>query len=907
VLRRYFANSPRFRTIKAESCDSDNKPVIGPTGSERPPRLVLRFAVYSALALAIAGLSMLVVIRHEAQLQAERELTADANRAAASVASHLTPADLAAPVHEPKRLAELDALFEPELMDNVIRVKLWRRDGTVLYSTDHTLIGRRVDEADELQEVLAGEPIREAGHLNDEGGTGENVKVISAYVSLRLKGERKPRAVLEFYNDYGPIAAQAGSTVKPVALALGLALVLLFASLFPILTQVTKALEQRSKRLEKQADELERTLNERKQAVASLRDAESRCRALVEQLPLVTYVSAIDKPGFSSYVSPQIEALLGYSPEEWLATPNLFWRVVHEDDAERVRGEHRKGYAAGRPFSTQYRLVTRDGRVVWVEDQVIVVTDGDGTPVQAQGFLLDITHRKAAETALADSEERFRTLVGNVPGVIFRCEIDSDWTMEYLSDEIEDLVGYPARDFIKRERAYGDMVHPEDRQRLEDEVGAAVAEDRPYTTQYRVVHADRSVRHVVERGKAVVSGGRHKLDGAIFDVTEQRVAEAERLKLASIVESSDDAIMAASVDGRLSSWNSGAEHLFGFTAEEVLGKPISILAPIDRQDEPFAIFQEMMEGKSIAHHETVRRRKDGTLIDVSFTFSPLIDQTGTVIGASAIAHDITERKRAEQERERLLHELEAQNERLRELDRLKDEFVALVSHELRTPLTSIRGYLELVLEEEGALTDEQRQFLGVVERNAHRLLALVGDLLFLAQIEAGKLSLEVGAVDLAAIAAESVETARPLAEEKGITVTLATGPLALIAGDRARLAQLLDNLISNGIKFTPAEGRVDVRVRGERGHAVIEVRDTGMGIPADEQEHLFERFFRTTKATEQAIPGTGLGLAISKAIVHAHGGRITFASSESSGTTFRVSIPIRQLAPEPLEAAEVAS
>ena len=184
--------------------------------------------------------------------------------------------------------------------------------------------------------------------------------------------------------------------------------------------------------------------------------------------------------------------------------------------------------------------------------------------------------------------------------------------------------------------------------------------------------------------------------------------------------------------------------------------------------------------------------------------------------------------------------------------------------------------------------------------------SLVGDLLFLAQIEAGKLSLEVGAVDLSAIAAESVETARPLAEEKDITVTLATGPLALIAGDRARLAQLLDNLVSNGIKFTPPGGRVDVRVRGERGQAVIEVRDTGMGISSEEQEHLFERFFRTAKATEQAIPGTGLGLAISKAIVHAHGGRITFASSEGSGTTFRVSIPIRQLAPEPLQAEEVA-
>jgi hypothetical protein len=139
-----------------------------------------------------------------------------------------------------------------------------------------------------------------------------------------------------------------------------------------------------------------------------------------------------------------------------------------------------------------------------------------------------------------------------------------------------------------------------------------------------------------------------------------------------------------------------------------------------------------------------------------------------------------------------------------------------------------------------------------------------------------------------------------------VTLTLAAGPLGLLAGDRARLSQLLDNLVSNGIKFTPSGGRVDVRIRGVRGNAVVEVRDTGMGIPADEQEHLFERFYRTSRATEQAIPGTGLGLAISKAIIHAHGGRITLASEDGKGTTFSVSLPIRQIQAEPAETAEVA-
>jgi PAS domain S-box-containing protein len=884
--------------------------VIAAPVSQRPPRLVLRFALYSALALLLAGLGILWFVKHEAQARAEREVTERVSTAAAQLSAQLRRSDLEQSATGSRRAA-LDSLFRPELQGGIVRIKLWRPDGTVVYSNEHKLIGTRLGETEEFEAVLAGEDLREIGHLNDEGGTGQDIKVVSAYVPIRVGGEPRPSGVLEFYNDYRPVEAQVAGTVKPVALVLGLALLLLYASLFPILRQVTKALEQRTRRLEQQAEELERTLNERRQAVASLRDAETRYRALVEQLPLVTYVSAIDKPGFSTYVSPQIEDLLGYTPDEWLETPNLFWRVIHPDDLERVRSEHKNGYKAARPFSSQYRLVTRDGRVVWVEDQVIVVADADGVPVQAQGFLLNVTHRRAAELALSESEERFRTLVANVPGVIFRCSIDEDWTMEFLSDEVEEVVGYPSSDFIaNRVRSFGSIIHPDDSAALAQEVERAVEEERPYTIEYRVLHRDGGIRYVVERGQAILRrDGTRKLDGAIFDLTARRVAEEERLKLAAIVESSDDAIMSTTRDGKLASWNVGAERMFGYTAEEVIGQSIGILAPPELESQPTEYLGEVLEDEGVAYYETVRRRKDGNLIAVSLTLSPIRDTSGQVVGASGIARDITQRKQIEVERERFLAELAEQNERLRELDRLKDEFVALVSHELRTPLTSIRGYLELVLEgEAGDLTDEQRQFLGVVERNAHRLLALVGDLLFLAQVEAGKLSLEIGAVDITAVAAESVETARPLAEEKGITLTLASGPLALLAGDRARLAQLLDNLISNGVKFTPAGGRVDVRVRSNRGNAVVEVRDTGMGIAAHEQEHLFERFYRTSAATEQAIPGTGLGLAISKAIAQAHGGQITVASEEGAGTSFRISIPIRQaIQPEPSESEQVAS
>lgn len=234
-------------------------------------------------------------------------------------------------------------------------------------------------------------------------------------------------------------------------------------------------------------------------------------------------------------------------------------------------------------------------------------------------------------------------------------------------------------------------------------------------------------------------------------------------------------------------------------------------------------------------------------------------------------------------------------EELRGLDRLKDEFIAAVSHELRTPLTSIRGYLELVLGGEGGeLTETQREFLRVVDRNSDRLLRLVGDLLDVAQIESGRLRLNLVSGDLRQFVAEAIEAAQPAAADKAIELALDVDGDAPVRVDRTRLAQVIDNLVSNAVKFTEPGGRVDVRVFRPNGVAVVEVADTGMGIPAQDQPHLFRRFYRAPGASDNAIPGTGLGLWISKAIVEAHGGTIGFDSEAGTGTTFRIKLPTTQ-------------
>ena len=225
----------------------------------------------------------------------------------------------------------------------------------------------------------------------------------------------------------------------------------------------------------------------------------------------------------------------------------------------------------------------------------------------------------------------------------------------------------------------------------------------------------------------------------------------------------------------------------------------------------------------------------------------------------------------------------------RELDRMRDAFVATVSHELRTPLTSISGFLEMMQDEEAGLGASGRQYLDVIRRSTARLHALVEDLLLMAQIEARRIELTLTPVDVQALAMRSIESARPAATEKGVTLGLVTDHAPQVLADGARIAQVIDNLVSNAVKFTNEGGRVTVTVEADGGDGLrLTVADTGIGIPRDEHGQIFSRFFRASTATRHAIPGTGLGLAISRALIEQHGGSITLTSREGEGTNVTV-------------------
>lgn len=345
--------------------------------------------------------------------------------------------------------------------------------------------------------------------------------------------------------------------------------------------------------------------------------------------------------------------------------------------------------------------------------------------------------------------------------------------------------------------------------------------------------------------------------------------EEKLQQLASIVEFSDDAILATDPEGLILTWNPGAERLYGYTRDEVLGKHVSLLHA--RKELEGDLIEKLRNGDRVSQLEAVKLTKDGREIDVSLTVSNILDRKGRIIGASMIARDITERK---------------------QLDRMKDEFVGTVSHELRTPLTAIKGFIELVLDgDAGPVAETQREFLEVAARNADRLGSVINDILDVSRIESQGLEIRLEPTDLVAVLEDVASTFRLLAHNKGLTLRHVVADVPKVLGDAPRLVQVFSNLLSNAIKYTPT-GEVGIRADVSDNHVAVVVHDTGIGLTQEEQGQLFTKFFRGRNPVVTDSGGTGLGLVIAKAIIEKHQGTIDVESQPGEGTRFRVTLPL---------------
>jgi len=467
----------------------------------------------------------------------------------------------------------------------------------------------------------------------------------------------------------------------------------------------------------------------------------------------------------------------------------------------------------------------------------------------------------------------------------------------YVSQAYERIWGQPCESAYADPSSWIESIHPDDRERVTREFERAGAD--PTQVEYRIVRPDGGLRWIWVRMFPVrtETGTQTRMIGIAQDCTERKQAESMQAFLASIVESSDDSIVGTDLNGRIVSWNQGAEKLFGYTAGEAIGKLITMLFPQDRQKDYVQVLNRIRRQEHVERFESVRVAKDGKPIPVLTIVSPIRDRSGRLQGVSAIYRDMTTEKKAAAELLRAKEAAEAASQ-------AKSTFLATMSHEIRTPMNGILGMTELVLDSD--VTDDQRESLDLVRLSTESLLAVINDILDFSKIEAGKLDFEAIPFDFRESLGETMKTLGFRAYQKGLELIYEVHPdvPAVLVGDPGRLRQILVNLVGNAIKFTE-RGEILVKVElesltPESACLHYSVRDTGVGIPPEKHQKIFEAFSQADDSMTRKYGGTGLGLTICGRLVDMMSGRIWVESEAGQGSTFHfttnLSVPSESLA-----------
>jgi two-component system, sensor histidine kinase and response regulator len=639
-------------------------------------------------------------------------------------------------------------------------------------------------------------------------------------------------------------------------------------------------------------------------------------RALVESAGDAIVLANQD--GLITRFNPAAERTFGYSAEEAVGQPLTLLMP------ERFQEAHRAGLARylatgeARVIGKTVELSARgkDGREFPIE--LTLSSWKDGAETFFTGILRDISDRKRAEQYFATERAVLEALTQSfgpedaVPRLLEAIaegtgwELGEIWTVEEPEHVLRcrglwhtAAIDSPEFDTLSKEIAFapgvglpgriwesGRPVWLEDVQQdanfprlpaaVKNGLHGAIA--LPLTSGGEFVGVieffSRETRPPDEDFLAMLTAvGRQIGDFLKRSATEGALREAQG-QLATIVEYADDALVGKTLEGIITSWNPGAERLYGYSADEAVGRPISMLVPDGREDEFPALLQRVARGETIARFDTVRRRKDGTEVDVSLTIAPTPDRQGKIVGAAVVARDVSERKRAERELAATAAELERSNAEL-------EQFSSIVAHDLSEPLRVIAGFGDLLRDRHaGRLDDEGSRFLDAIGNSSDRMQRLIDDLLVYARV--GRES-ERKPVDCRAVVDETLAGLARRCEETGATVEI--GPLPTVEGDATQIGQLFQNLIGNALKFADAgPPRVHISADEEGAAWRFSVSDNGIGIDPKQAERIFEPFRRLHP--REAYAGTGIGLAICKRIVQLHGGRIWVEAAPGGGSVF---------------------
>ncbi|SKB30430.1 PAS domain-containing sensor histidine kinase [Daejeonella lutea] len=465
---------------------------------------------------------------------------------------------------------------------------------------------------------------------------------------------------------------------------------------------------------------------------------------------------------------------------------------------------------------------------------------------------------------LQRSEKLFKSIALNIPKSLI-IMIDRNHRFIAVEGDLMEKLGYDSRDYTGK---HPTEVAPPERYEATKHLYDRVLSGEKFSAERQAATGENFMVHFVplKNYKDEVEAGLM----IALDITDIKQAEERSAKLAAIVETSDDAIISKTMDSVITSWNASAERMFGFKAEEIIGKTIYELIPPDRQDEEPEIISRLKSGERVQHFETKRMTKDKRLLDVSVTISPIKDKHGEIIGVSKIVRDITERKLEEQR---------------------KNDFVAMVSHELKTPLTTINSYVQLLLAK--AKDDNEAFRINALTRThvqAKKMTSMIEDFLSVARLEEGKVPLYNAPFNFHKLAEETTADLQFLTSKHNIQLIDCKD--VEVNADRDKIGQVLNNLLSNAIKYSPDGGTITVSCEKKGGKATISVTDQGVGIRPEDQVRLFERFYRANNEKLQMVSGFGIGLYLVSEILRFHNSKIELKSEENVGSTFYFTLDI---------------
>jgi len=631
--------------------------------------------------------------------------------------------------------------------------------------------------------------------------------------------------------------------------------------------------------------ELMRGYAGKRQVIQALDVATAKYQSLVEHSPAITYIAGFDVNATALYVSPQIQSILGVTPEEWVNRPGAWFASVHPEDKERVASTFSAPSSdLDGDMACEYRLLARDGRVVWVEDRAVVVHDGDGSALFIQGSIIDISERKAAQAALEDSERRYRLLADNITDLVWTTGLDLRVT--YVSPSVTQHLGYSPEEALGKapdfylmpesyERAIRLLGEDQDRERagFRD-----VSWLRTLELEYRCKDGTGLWAEVKLRVIRDGAGQPVGLLGVSRDIRLRRAAERalkdsqDRLRM--LESNLSDVIYTQDLDFRRTYVSPSVLAMRGFTVEEAMAQSMDeMMTPASVQtarrvlQEEFAL--EALGRARPRSMELEMKRKDGSTVWVESRTTFLRDAQGKAVGILGVVRDISER---------------------RQVTQMKADFAALTTHQLRTPLTGIKWMLELAAD--AAISEETRGYIQDARDSAERLVQIVNNLLDSATLESGTLNVSIGPVNLAEVTTSVLAEMQPQADERRLRVRVeGAQTVGTVPADAQLLRQALVNLVSNAVKYTPPGGAVTVRMTREPGQVRWEIEDTGIGVPKAGQARLFEKFYRADNASTIAPEGTGLGLHLVRMIVGRFGGHVWCESEEGRGARFVITLP----------------